>query len=69
VFELQTLESVLRSGGDDAVATVAATIRAKAGLPDERDDRAFLHDYYEALCARLERGLLVGRRRENKFAA
>ena len=69
VYELQTLESVLRSGGDDAVATVAATIRAKAGLPDERDDRAFLHDYYEALCARLERGLLVGRRRENKFAA
>jgi uncharacterized RDD family membrane protein YckC len=69
VFELQTLESVLRSGGDDAVATVAATIRAKAGLPDERDDRAFLHDYYEALCARLERGLLVGRRRENKWAA
>ena len=69
VFELQTLESVLRSGGDDAVATVAATIRAKAGLPDEHDDRAFLHDYYEALCARLERGLLVGRRRENKWAA
>ena len=27
----------------------------------------FLDDYYAALCARLERGLMVGRRRANKF--
>ncbi|MEG3178056.1 RDD family protein [Sphingomonas sp. RB3P16] len=68
VYELQTLEEVLRSGRDDAIATVAATIRRKADLPDDADDREFLADYYAALCVRLERGLLVGRRRADKFA-
>ncbi|MDT7536042.1 RDD family protein [Sphingobium sp. SA2] len=68
IYELQTLETVLRSGQDDAIATVAATIRRKAGLADEGDDEGFLSDYYAALCARLERGMLVGRRREDKRA-
>jgi uncharacterized RDD family membrane protein YckC len=67
VYELQTLEDVLRGGRDDAIATVARTIRDKAGIEDDGHDYAFLSDYYAALCARLERGLLVGRRRENKF--
>jgi uncharacterized RDD family membrane protein YckC len=67
VYELQTLEDVLRNGNDDAIATVAWTIRNKAGIDDEGDDYGFLSDYYAALCARLERGLMVGRRRENKF--
>jgi uncharacterized RDD family membrane protein YckC len=66
VYELQTLEGVIRTGRDDAIATVAATIRHKAGIEDDDDDRGFLVDYYAALCERLERGLLVGRRRENK---
>lgn len=69
IYELQTLEDVLRKGQGDAVATVAATIRRKAGIPDDGDDFGFLSDYYAALCARLERGMLVGRRRENKFAS
>lgn len=69
VYELQTLEEVLRGGRDDAIATVAATIRRKADLPDDGDDYRFLSDYYAALCARLERGLMVGQRREDKFAA
>jgi hypothetical protein len=47
--------------------TVARTIRAKAGLPDDGDDYGFLSDYYAALCARLEAGLMVGRRRESKY--
>lgn len=68
VFELQTLEDVLRGGSEDAVATVAATIRRKAGLAHDPDDRDFLTDYYAALCVRLERGLMVGRRRADKFA-
>jgi uncharacterized RDD family membrane protein YckC len=67
VYELQTLEDVLRNGQPEAIATVAATIRRKADLADDGDDRGFLEDYYAALCDRLERGLLVGRRRENKF--
>lgn len=68
VYELQTLEEVLRSGREDAIATVAATIRRKAGIPYDSDDREFLSDYYAALCARLERGLMVGRRRADKYA-
>jgi len=69
VYELQTLEDVLRGGRDDAIATVAWTIRNKAGIADDGDDFGFLSDYYAALCARLERGLMLGRRREDKFAA
>jgi len=68
IYELQTLEDVLRKGRDDAIITVAAAIRRKADLPDDGDDLGFLTDYYAALCARLERGMLVGHRRENKFA-
>lgn len=67
-FELQKLEDVLRTGDRDALATVAATIRRKAGLADDGDDAGFLADYYASLCARLESGLLIGRRRQNKFA-
>ena len=67
IYELQTLEQVLRNEQSDAIATVARTIRYKAGLPDDGDDYGFLSDYYAALCARLEAGLMVGRRRENKF--
>jgi uncharacterized RDD family membrane protein YckC len=67
VYELQTLEDVLRAGRPEAIATVARIIRDKAGLEDDGFDRDFLADYYAALCVRLERGLMVGRRRENKF--
>jgi uncharacterized RDD family membrane protein YckC len=68
IYELQTLEDVLRRGSDDAIIVVAASIRAKAGLEDDGDDYGFLSDYYAALCARLERNAMLGRRRENKFA-
>jgi len=68
VYELQTLEDVLRNENPEAIETVARTIRSKADLPDDGDDYGFLSDYYAALCAHLEAGLMVGRRRESKFS-
>ena len=69
IYELQTLEEVLRVENPEAIETVARTIRNKAGLPHDGDDYGFLSDYYAALCAKLERGLLVGQRRETKWEA
>ena len=66
VFELQTLENVLRRGDGDAIATVAGVIQRKAGIAYDPDARAFLTDYYAALCLRLETGLMVGKRRQDK---
>ncbi len=68
VYELQALEDVIRSGDAGARSTVAKAIRRKAGLASDGDDDDFLADYYAALCARLESGLLVGRRRADKFS-
>lgn len=67
IYELQVLEDVLRNEQPDSIATVAATIRSKAGLPNDGDDYGFLADYYAALCRRLEAAMLVGKRRESKF--
>lgn len=66
IYELQTLERVLRTGNADAIATVAATIRAKIDLYDNSNDVVFLNAYYDALRRRLERNLLFGNRREDK---
>jgi uncharacterized RDD family membrane protein YckC len=68
VYELQSLEDVLRNENPEAIATVARTIRTKANLPDDGDDFSFLSDYYAALCAHLEAGLMMGRRRASKYA-
>jgi uncharacterized RDD family membrane protein YckC len=68
VYELQTLESVLRAARPDALATVASTIREKAEIPDDGDDLGFLTDYYRALCVRLEHRMMLGHRRDNKYA-
>jgi len=68
IYELQTLEEVLRKGREEAIVTVAATIRRKAGIPYDGDDQGFLEDYYTALCARLERGMMLGRRRDDKHS-
>jgi uncharacterized RDD family membrane protein YckC len=66
-FELQTLEKVLREGNPDALATVASTIRHKIGFHRADDDFTFLSLYYQALKVRLERKLLFGKRRADKF--
>ncbi|MBC7497662.1 MAG: RDD family protein [Sphingomonadaceae bacterium] len=76
VFELQTLEDVLRrSEGnpmrrrpDDPVNAVAASIRRKIGFTDG-DDFAFLSAYYSALLTRLERQNLLGKARRDKHDA
>jgi uncharacterized RDD family membrane protein YckC len=67
-YELQTLETVLREARTEALGTVAAAIRRKADIPDDGDDYGFLSDYYAALCARLERSMMVGLRREDKYS-
>lgn len=67
VYELQVLEQVLRDNQPEATANVAATIRHKINATMLGDDREFLIAYYQATRARMERGLLFGKRRENKF--
>ncbi|HKR24352.1 MAG TPA: RDD family protein [Allosphingosinicella sp.] len=68
VFEIQTLEQVLRDNRPEGLATVAEAIRGKLGLPhDGSSDLGFLTAYYTAARARMERGLLFGKRRADKF--
>jgi uncharacterized RDD family membrane protein YckC len=67
IFELQTLERVLRDRNLDSMTTVAWTIRNKIGYGEIESSEAFLGAYYEALRRRLERKLLFGRRRADKF--
>ncbi|HEX8257823.1 MAG TPA: RDD family protein [Allosphingosinicella sp.] len=66
VFELQTLENVLRRANPDAMGTVVYTIRNRIGAVQHGGDEEFLRAYYEALRLRLERQLLFGRRRRDK---
>ncbi len=68
IFELQELEKVLRHRDERAMREVADTIRAKIGRPVAEEDDAFLLAYYRQLKARLERKLLFGKRREDKYA-
>ena len=68
VFELQTLEKVLRDSRPEAIGPVAAAIRRKIGMADDGEhDYAFLSAYYNAARARMERGLLFGKRKLDKY--
>jgi len=67
VFELQTLEGLLRGQDRKAIAMVANLIRKKIGWPDGDEDRAFLSAYYNAVRANLEKGMLFGKRRHSKY--
>jgi uncharacterized RDD family membrane protein YckC len=68
VFELQTLEKVLRDSRPEAIVPVAAAIRRKIGMPDQGEhDYAFLTAYYNAVRARMERGLLFGKKKIDKY--
>jgi len=76
IYELQVLEGVLRAEANpaahhEAVATVASKIAFKIRYPDpvppHLQDR-FLRDFYTALRAHLEKRMLFGQRREDKFS-
>ena len=68
VFELQTLEKVLRDARPEAIMPVAAAIRRKIGMADDgHGDYAFLTAYYNAVRQRMERGLLFGKRKLDKY--
>ena len=69
IYELQELERVLRGRDPRAMREVADTIRGKIGRPVAEEDDVFLLCYYRQLKARLERGLLLGKRREDKYAS
>lgn len=67
VYELETLESVLRRSDKASRRTVAEAIARRIDYPhDVRDVDGFLTTYYTQLRARLESGLLMGRRRVDK---
>lgn len=71
IYELQTLETVLRQEGPTAYETqaeVCARIRRKIGWQDadEVQPRRFLEAFYAALRAHLENRMLFGERRESK---
>ena len=69
IFELQELEQVLRGRDPRAMREVADAIRAKIGRAIAEEDDVFLLSYYRQLKARLERKLLFGKRREDKYAS
>ena len=72
IYELQTLETVLRQDGLNLGATrevVCERIRQKIGWPEPDtpvDADRFLETFYAALRARLENRMLFGHRREDK---
>jgi uncharacterized RDD family membrane protein YckC len=73
IYELQTLEEVLRqqgSQGGETQAEVARRIQTKIGWTGESDVDAgrFLKAFYAALRAHLEARMLFGERRENKHS-
>jgi len=69
-FELQKLEEVLRRQDELAMIVVARTIRTRIGWTGaDGEDLAFLQAYYAALCNRLERNMLFGKRRKDKYEA
>jgi uncharacterized RDD family membrane protein YckC len=71
VYELQTLERVLRESNPESIVAVADAIRGKIALSFDGSgpeaDKAFLLAYYDAIRARMERGLLFGKRRQDKY--
>ena len=76
IYELQVLEDVLRGptfGGEGRASreAVAKAIRAKIKWPAERarePAEPFLRDFYAALRDRLERRMLLGKKKRDKYS-
>jgi uncharacterized RDD family membrane protein YckC len=74
IYELQVLEDVLRRGsvpgpGREAMDAVADRIRKKIGWKGPNTSaKTFLAEFYAALRARLERRMLFGKRKEDKWS-
>ena len=69
IAELHKLEEVLRRDDYFAMKAVAETISRKIGAKVEPiDSKAFLTAYYGELRAQLERKLLLGNRKADKYA-
>lgn len=66
-YELQKLEEVLRREDDLSLIVVARAIQNRIGWTGGGDDLEFLRAYYQALCQRLERNMLFGKRRADKY--
>jgi uncharacterized RDD family membrane protein YckC len=69
VFELQTLETVLRERRPDVLPEVASRVKAKIKWDDlsHSDDIEFLTAYYRAARQYHEGKLLFGKRKRDKF--
>lgn len=68
VYELQTLETLLRRKDAKQEREAADAIRRRLGRPLVGDDRAFLEGYYHAARMHMERELLFGAARADKHA-
>jgi uncharacterized RDD family membrane protein YckC len=71
IYELQVLEDLLRrtdAGRREAFEAVASQIRKKIGFEGEVKTERFLREFYAALRERLERKMLLGKRKKDKFA-
>ncbi len=70
-MEVQRLADILHRNDADTIVTVAGVIRRKIGRSDHGshvgEDRAFLDAYYAAARRHLERRLLFGKRKRDKF--
>lgn len=72
IYELQVLERLLREQVDnlEALEVVCEKVKHKIGWPAQTwqvPAQTFLTDFYRAMRAHLEREMLFGKRRENKY--
>jgi uncharacterized RDD family membrane protein YckC len=68
IYELQTLEVVLRDYRPEVMAEVAARIAVKINFPGKiESDAQFLQDFYGSLRNHLEGKVLFGKRKADKF--